>query len=68
MSVVNRENDTTEFQLPDNTIYCGVLSSFQNDQAQRFKFSSASSTSNGRKIFLIALVAVAFGCFVLSPS
>ncbi|KAL3725039.1 hypothetical protein ACJRO7_030106 [Eucalyptus globulus] len=68
MSVVNPENDTDEFQLPDNTIYCGVLSSLQNDQAQRFKFSSASSTSNGRKIFLIALVAIAFGCFVLLPS
>lgn len=68
MSVVNQENDTNEFQLPDNTIYCGVLSSFQNDQAQRFKFSSASSTSNGCKTFLMALVAIAFGCFVLSPS
>lgn len=29
MSVINPENDTTELQLPDNTIFCGVLSSFQ---------------------------------------
>ncbi|XP_030547751.1 monocopper oxidase-like protein SKU5 [Rhodamnia argentea] len=68
MTVVNPENDTTELQLPDNAIFCGLLSSLQNDQAQRFKFSGAPSISNASKASLIALVAVAFGCFVLSPS
>ncbi|RXH86990.1 hypothetical protein DVH24_028490 [Malus domestica] len=56
LSVVNRENDQNENSLPDNTIYCGLLSSLQkisellqvfvhlfySDQTQRgVKFSSA---------------------------
>ncbi|XP_062108770.1 monocopper oxidase-like protein SKU5 [Humulus lupulus] len=44
ISVVNSEDDKSEVSLPENAIFCGVLSSLQKDQAQRFKFSSAPST------------------------
>ncbi|KAI7738406.1 hypothetical protein M8C21_021536, partial [Ambrosia artemisiifolia] len=42
LSVVNPEvSEKTELPVPENTIYCGVLSSLQNDQAQRVRFSGA---------------------------
>ncbi|VFR00648.1 unnamed protein product [Cuscuta campestris] len=44
ISVVNPENaDKTELPLPDNTIYCGALSSLQKDQARRVNFSKGCS-------------------------
>ncbi|XP_062174174.1 monocopper oxidase-like protein SKU5 [Alnus glutinosa] len=62
VSVLNPENDNTEVALPENTIYCGLLSSLQNDQAQRVKFSGAPSLSYSRRgilvILLIALVVI----------
>ncbi|KAJ0611581.1 putative L-ascorbate oxidase [Helianthus annuus] len=39
LSVINPEK--TELPLPENTIYCGVLSNLQKDQAQRVRFSGA---------------------------
>ncbi|CAO2818980.1 unnamed protein product [Amaranthus hypochondriacus] len=39
LSVLNPEKDNTEDPLPDNTIFCGVLSSLQRDQSQRIDFS-----------------------------
>lgn len=45
LSVVNPEIDTSETQLPDNTIYCGVLSPLQKNQARRIDFSGAESVS-----------------------
>ncbi|KAF4367558.1 hypothetical protein CsatB_024785 [Cannabis sativa] len=59
ISVVNTEDDKSEVSLPENAIFCGVLSSLQKDQAQRFKFSSASSKiSYARRTFLVMLIIV----------
>lgn len=41
VSVINPEIDKSELPLPDNTIYCGALSSLQKDQARRVSFSGA---------------------------
>ncbi|KAK3031854.1 hypothetical protein RJ639_035991, partial [Escallonia herrerae] len=61
VSVVNPEiTDKSEVPLPENTIYCGVLSSLQKDQAQRVKFSGATSAKPGGAI-LFALFAALFG-------
>ncbi|XP_042037677.1 monocopper oxidase-like protein SKU5 isoform X1 [Salvia splendens] len=60
VSVVNPENDKDEVQLPENTIYCGVLSVLQNgwcrEQAHRVKFSSASSLEKMIKIVVISIL------------
>ncbi|KAE8679681.1 hypothetical protein F3Y22_tig00111398pilonHSYRG00328 [Hibiscus syriacus] len=40
ISVVNPEVDQSEALLPENSIYCGILSSLQKDQAQRVNFSA----------------------------
>ncbi|GLT70898.1 hypothetical protein SLA2020_429500 [Shorea laevis] len=57
-----RARISTHGALPQNTIYCGLLSSLQNDQAQRVKFSGAPSLSDSRRrilvILLIALVGI----------
>ncbi|KAE8038081.1 hypothetical protein FH972_010625 [Carpinus fangiana] len=59
MNVLNPENDNTESPLPENTIYCGLLSSLQGDQAQRVKFSGAPSLSDShRRILVILLMAL----------
>ncbi|XP_047964606.1 monocopper oxidase-like protein SKU5 [Salvia hispanica] len=55
VSVVNPENDQDEVQLPENTIYCGVLSVLQKDQAHRVKFSAASSVEKMIKIVVISI-------------
>ncbi|KAG2669758.1 hypothetical protein I3843_14G048200 [Carya illinoinensis] len=63
VNVVNPENDGTEVPLPDNTIYCGLLSSLQNDQSQRFKFSGAHSSSDvSRRILVIVVIALLGAC------
>lgn len=65
VSVVNPEiTDKTELALPDNTIYCGVLSSLQKDQAQRIKFSGASSVANASRIVLVVFIMTWFGTFI----
>ncbi|KAI4329913.1 hypothetical protein MLD38_028245 [Melastoma candidum] len=58
MSVVNPEMDNTENSLPDNVIYCGVLSSLQSDQAQRIHFSAAPAP-RASTAFLLALTIAA---------
>ncbi|PRQ25346.1 putative L-ascorbate oxidase [Rosa chinensis] len=63
ISVVNPESDGSEAGLPDNAIYCGVLSSLQKDQAQRVKFSSSPSMSCSSTTILVLLL-VAFGAFI----
>ncbi|KAG6628934.1 monocopper oxidase-like protein SKU5 [Carya illinoinensis] len=63
VNVVNPENDGTEVPLPDNTIYCGLLSSLQNDQAHRVKFSGAPSSSDvSRRILVIVVIAFLGAC------
>ncbi|XP_059434174.1 monocopper oxidase-like protein SKU5 [Corylus avellana] len=61
MNVINPENDNTEAPLPENTIYCGLLSSLQGDQAQRVKFSSAPSLSDSRRRILVVLLMALVG-------
>ncbi|GMN19802.1 hypothetical protein TIFTF001_042933 [Ficus carica] len=67
ISVVNPEADSSEIALPENAIYCGLLSSLQKydfirkrcrDQAQRVHFSGASSTSYASRTILIMLIMV----------
>ncbi|XP_008235896.1 PREDICTED: monocopper oxidase-like protein SKU5 [Prunus mume] len=63
VSVVNTEIDQSEAPLPDNIIYCGLLSSLQKDQAQRVKFSSAPSVSRSSSTILVMLI-IACGAFI----
>lgn len=63
VSVVNPESDGSEGALPDNTIYCGLLSPLQKDQAQRVKFSGAPSISGSSTTILVLLI-MAFGAFI----
>ncbi|CAA0805961.1 SKU5 similar 3 [Striga hermonthica] len=58
VSVVNPEHDSDEVQLPENTIYCGQLSSLQKQQAQRVNFSGAQSLDKMIKIVLITILVV----------
>lgn len=61
ISVVNPEiTDKTELALPDNTIYCGVLSSLQNDQAHRVKFSEAPYKANPSRKAVVVLLMIFF--------
>ncbi|XP_022143613.1 monocopper oxidase-like protein SKU5 [Momordica charantia] len=46
VSVVNPEVDKSELPMPENTIYCGLLSSLQKDQSQRFKFSGVAFSAD----------------------
>lgn len=61
ISVVNPEiTDKTELALPDNTIYCGVLSSLQNNQAHRVKFSKAPYKANPSRKAVVVLLMIFF--------
>ncbi|KAK1428526.1 hypothetical protein QVD17_17361 [Tagetes erecta] len=63
LSVVNPEvSEKTELPLPENAIYCGVLSSLQKDQAQRVRFSGAPPVS-----MLITTVFIAFIVAFVGP-
>lgn len=57
VNVVNPEiTDKTELPLPDNAIYCGVLSSLQKDRSQRVRFSGAPPLTITRRTILFALI------------
>ncbi|KAL2488359.1 SKU5 similar 3 [Forsythia ovata] len=64
VSVVNPEIDTTEVQLPENTIYCGALSSLQKDQDRRVNFSGASPPAKTVKFVLVAFLVSLLGFFI----
>ncbi|KAL6967924.1 hypothetical protein U1Q18_033729 [Sarracenia purpurea var. burkii] len=66
VSVVNPEIDKTELPLPENTIYCGMLSSLQKGQAQRVNFSGAKSVAIHSRTVLIALFIIVLQEFKLS--
>lgn len=56
VSVVNPEvNSKTEFPLPDNAIFCGALSSLQNEQSHRFSFSGASEAKMSRVVLFVLI-------------
>ncbi|KAL9672733.1 hypothetical protein QQ045_028985 [Rhodiola kirilowii] len=59
LSVANPKiKESNDVVMPENVIYCGVLSSLQNDRSQRVKFSSSTNSLTTSKTFLvIALVA-----------
>ncbi|KAB1228064.1 Monocopper oxidase-like protein SKU5 [Morella rubra] len=59
--VVNPESDDHEVPLPQNTIYCGLLSTLQSGQAERVKFSGAPSLSDARGRILAMLVIAFLG-------
>ncbi|KAM7265655.1 hypothetical protein ACFE04_003338 [Oxalis oulophora] len=61
LSVVNPEIDKTEFSIPENAIYCGLLSSLQRDQAHRYSYNEAPSVSTSSATVLLGLVIVVFG-------
>ncbi|KAG5232168.1 Multicopper oxidase, type [Salix suchowensis] len=56
LSIMNPEIDKSEVPLPDNTIYCGALSSLQKDQARRYSFSCAPSPAGLSRTFLVVLI------------
>ncbi|KAK1289243.1 Monocopper oxidase-like protein SKU5 [Acorus calamus] len=61
VSVVNPEvSNKTELSLPDNAIFCGVLSSLQKQQFHKFRFSDAASVNN---LSIVVLVGLLFICF-----
>ncbi|XP_065875924.1 monocopper oxidase-like protein SKU5 [Euphorbia lathyris] len=62
--VVNPEIDTSEVPLPDNTIYCGLLSSLQKDQSRRYRFSGAPPAPSVVRTVFVALVIVLYESFV----
>ncbi|CAM8976638.1 unnamed protein product [Rhodiola kirilowii] len=59
LSVANPKiKESNDVVMPENVIYCGVLSSLQNDRSQRVKFSSSTNSLTTSKTFLvIALIA-----------
>ncbi|MBA0821495.1 hypothetical protein Goarm_018349 [Gossypium armourianum] len=61
VSVVNPEVDQSEVLLPENSIYCGILSSLQKDQAQRVNFSGATSISGSSNMVFIMLIIALIG-------
>ncbi|WOL01413.1 hypothetical protein Cni_G10129 [Canna indica] len=67
ISVINPEDSSnkTELPLPDNSIFCGALSSLQKEQSHKFRFSEASSVANLNKLLLLWLLIVWAGvCFL----
>ncbi|KAK9282113.1 hypothetical protein L1049_005025 [Liquidambar formosana] len=65
VSVVNPEiTDKSELPLPENSIFCGVLSSLQKDQSQRVKFSGASPVAYVSRTVFVAFVIILFGTFI----
>ncbi|KAJ4833225.1 Monocopper oxidase-like protein sku5 [Turnera subulata] len=61
VSVVNPEADKSEVPLPDNTIYCGLLSSLQRDQSHRYKFSGSTTHSTVSRTILVTLLIAIYG-------
>lgn len=64
ISVVNPEVDQSEVSLPDNTIYCGLLTSLQKDQGRRFKFSGASTSSSVSRTIVLASFIALYGPWI----
>uniref|UniRef100_A0A803MFU9 Monocopper oxidase-like protein SKU5 n=1 Tax=Chenopodium quinoa TaxID=63459 RepID=A0A803MFU9_CHEQI len=63
LNVVNSEKDSSEVPLPDNTIYCGLLSSLQRDQSHRIDFSHMQKLVCVSSTTLVALV-ITLLCFL----
>ncbi|ERN09064.1 hypothetical protein AMTRI_Chr06g175060 [Amborella trichopoda] len=64
MSIVNPEiNGKTEMPLPDNALYCGVLSSMQRPQSHKWSFSHSAPILRHR-VFMTALLTTVAIMFV----
>ncbi|XP_023547439.1 monocopper oxidase-like protein SKU5 [Cucurbita pepo subsp. pepo] len=64
VSVLNPEVDQSEIAMPDNTIYCGLLSSLQKDQSERFKFSGVASSADPFHSILALLFMTLIATFI----
>uniref|UniRef100_A0A7C9E9Z5 Ferroxidase n=1 Tax=Opuntia streptacantha TaxID=393608 RepID=A0A7C9E9Z5_OPUST len=64
LSVLNPEKDSSEVPLPDNAIYCGVLSSLQRDQERRIDFSGSPQLILAGRVAMVS-VAITFVNLVL---
>ncbi|XP_022991751.1 monocopper oxidase-like protein SKU5 [Cucurbita maxima] len=64
VSVLNPEVDQSEIAMPDNTIYCGLLSSLQKDQSERFKFSGVASSADPFHSILALLFITLIATFI----
>lgn len=64
VNVINPEIDKSAPLLPDNAIYCGLLSSLQKDQAQRINFSGAPSVVDASITVLLAFVIALFSYLI----
>lgn len=64
VNVINPEIDKSAPLLPDNAIYCGLLSSLQKDQAQRINFSGAPSVVDASITVLLAFAIALFSYLI----
>ncbi|RDY08874.1 Monocopper oxidase-like protein SKU5, partial [Mucuna pruriens] len=55
VQVVNPEIDKDENTLPDNAIYCGLLSSLQKEQSHKFQFSAGSPFCSKSRMMIFML-------------
>ncbi|XP_019461477.1 PREDICTED: monocopper oxidase-like protein SKU5 [Lupinus angustifolius] len=63
VQVDNPEIDNTEDSMPQNAIYCGLLSSLQKDQSHKFQYSTGSPFySNNSRIILFMLFIALLEC------
>ncbi|RYR68898.1 hypothetical protein Ahy_A03g015397 isoform A [Arachis hypogaea] len=66
IQVVNPEVDYTESSLPQNAIYCGLLSSLQKEQSHKFDFSMGSPFCSNSRVMLALLLLVLIESFFFS--
>lgn len=66
ISVVNPEDtNKAELPLPDNAIFCGLLTSLQNEQSHKFRFSKASSVTEDCRMISFGLLTIWLGFLLL---
>ncbi|KAK9747828.1 hypothetical protein RND81_02G016900 [Saponaria officinalis] len=58
LNVVNTEKDDSESPLPDNTIFCGVLSALQREQDRRIDFSGTQLRELSRRTLVFITVTI----------
>ncbi|MED6124350.1 Monocopper oxidase-like protein sku5 [Stylosanthes scabra] len=66
VQVVNPEIDYTESSLPQNAIYCGLLSSLQKEQSHKFDFSKGSPFCSNSRVMLAMLLLILIESFFFS--
>ncbi|MED6163214.1 hypothetical protein PIB30_077818, partial [Stylosanthes scabra] len=66
VQVVNPEIDYTESSLPQNAIYCGLLSSLQKEQSHKFDFSKGSPFCSNSRVMIAMLLLILIESFFFS--